>query len=107
MCRSKIKCGGIFPVHFKVLPIRAGRKQNVQNNGRERAEEPQGLIHSDVCGKISSPSFVCVEYSVIFIDSNTYYVWVCVVKHKNEVFQKFTEWKSLVEKSSCHNVKQL
>ena len=76
-------------------------------NGRERAEEPLGLIHSDVCGKISSPSLSLAEYFVVFIDDKTHYVWVYVIKHKNEVFQKFTEWKSLVENLSGHKVKKL
>ena len=30
-----------------------------------------------------------------------------VVKHKHEVFGKFVEWKSLVEKSSGYKVKKL
>ena len=75
--------------------------------GRERAKEPLGLVHSDVCGKISSPSLGGAEYFITFIDDKTHYVWVYVIKHKHEVFQKFTEWKSLVEKSSGHKVKKL
>ena len=34
-------------------------------------------------------------------------MWVYVIKHKDEVFQKFMEWKSLVENSSGHKVKKL
>ena len=75
--------------------------------GRERAEEPLGLIHSDVCGKISTPSLSHAEYFVTFIDDQTHYVWIYVIKHKHEVFQKFVEWKSLVEKSSGYSVKNL
>ena len=40
---------------------------------RERAKEPLGLIHSDVCGKISSLSVGHSEHFVIFIDDNTNY----------------------------------
>ena len=69
-----------------------------------RAEEPLGLVHSDLCGKISSPSLSHAEY---FIDDKTHYVWIYVVKHKHEVFEKFVEWKSLVEKSSDYKVKKL
>ena len=39
---------------------------------------------------------VCVEYFVVFIDDMTHYVWIYVIKHKHEVFQKFQEWKSFV-----------
>lgn len=59
--------------------------------GRERAEEPLGLVHSDLCGKISSPSLSHAEYFVTFIDDKTHYVWIYVVKHKHEVFQKLVE----------------
>ena len=75
--------------------------------GRERAEEPLGLVHSDLCGMISSPSLSHAEYFVVFIDDKTHYVWIYVVKDKHEVFQKFMEWKSLVEKSSGYEVKKL
>ena len=39
--------------------------------GRERAKEPLGLVHSDICGKISSPSLGQTEYFVVFIDDKT------------------------------------
>ena len=74
---------------------------------RERAEDPLGLIHSDVCGKISSPSLTQAEYFIVFVDDKTHYVWIYVVKHKHEVFGKFVEWKSSVEMSSGYKVKKL
>ena len=40
-----------------------------------------------------------------FIDDCTHYVWIYVLKNKHEVFRTFTEWKSLVEKSSGHKIK--
>ena len=33
--------------------------------------EPLGLVHSDVCGKISSPSLSHAEYLVVFLDDKT------------------------------------
>ena len=76
-------------------------------SGRQRAAEPLGLVHSDLCGKISSPSLSQAEYFIVFIDDKTHYVWIYVIKHKHEVFQKFLEWKSFVEKSSGCQVKKL
>ena len=38
------------------------------------------------------------EYFVTFID-HTRYSWVYILQHKSEVFQRFQEWKALVEKS--------
>ena len=82
-------------------------RSSFPKSGRERAEEPLGLVHSDVCGKISSPSLSQAEYFIVFVDDKTHYVWIYVVKHKHEVFGKFVEWRSLVKKSSGYKVKKL
>ena len=39
-----------------------------------------------------------------FVDDHTWHVWVYVLKHKSEVFQRFREWKALVEKSTGRKV---
>lgn len=72
--------------------------------GRERAKEPLGL-HSDVCGKIDSPSLGGAEYFVTFIDDKTHYVWIYMLKNKHEMFETFKRWKVLAENSSGHKVK--
>ena len=74
-------------------------------NESGRAKEPLDLVHSDVCGKMSTKSLSGTEYFLTFIDDYTHYVWVYVLKHKDEVFSKFLEWKALVEKSSGKKVK--
>ena len=72
-----------------------------------RSTEPLGLIHSDICGKLNSKSLGGAEYFLTFVDDKTRYVWVYFLKHKDEAFQRFVEWKALVEKSSGHQVKVL
>lgn len=72
-----------------------------------RSNEPLGLIHSDICGKLNSKSLSGAEYFLTFVDDKTRYVWVYFLKHKDEAFQRFVEWKALVEKSSGHQVKIL
>ena len=42
-----------------------------------------------------------------FTDDKTWYVWVCALKQKSEVFSQFCEWKALAEKSSGHKLKTL
>ena len=44
---------------------------------------------------------------VTFLDDHTRHVWVYILKHKGEVFQKFKEWRALVEKSTERKVKAL
>ena len=40
------------------------------------------------------------EYFLSFIDDKTRYVWVCILKTKDQVFEKFLEWKSMAERST-------
>ena len=72
-----------------------------------RCKEPLGLVHSDVCGKMSAKSLAGAEYFLTFIDDHTRYVWVYPLKHKDEVFDRFLIWKALVEKSSGRKLKVL
>ena len=60
-----------------------------------RCKEPLGLVHSDVCGKIGTESLGGAVYFLTFIDDNT---WVYPLKHKDEVFDRFLQWKVQVEK---------
>lgn len=76
-------------------------------NGARRADEPLGLVHSDVCGEITPKSAGGAEYFFTFTDDKTRYVWVYALKQKSEVVSKFCEWKALVEKSSGHKLKTL
>jgi len=71
------------------------------------SSEPLQLIHSDVCGKMNSKSLGGGEYFLTFIDDCTRYVWVYILKRKEEVFEKFVQWKNLVEKQSGKSVKIL
>ena len=53
---------------------------------------------TDVCGKVTPKSIGGANYFVTFIDDATNYTWVYFLKTKDEVFTKFVEWKTLVEK---------
>ena len=47
------------------------------------------------------------EYFLTFIDDKTRYTWVYVLKRKDQVFERFLEWKALVEKSTGRKLKTL
>ena len=77
-------------------------KSQFPTTGGRRAKELLGL-----CGKIQTPSLGGGHYFLTFIDDNTRYVWVYILKSKNQVFEKFVEWKALVETSSGQKLKSL
>ena len=47
------------------------------------------------------------EYFLTFIDDKTHYVWFYILKHQDEVFPCFLEWKALVERSVNQKLKVL
>lgn len=72
-----------------------------------KRSEPLGLVQSDVCGKINAKSLSGGEYFLTFIDDNTRYIWIYVLKHKDEVFRFFLEYKAQGERSTGRKLKPL
>ena len=64
------------------------------------AEGLLDLVHSDLGGKMNAQSQSGREYFLTFTDDKTHYVWVYILKHKDQVFKPFLEWKVMVEKAS-------
>ena len=65
------------------------------------------LIHSDVCGPMSSVSLSGFEYFVIFIDDYSRKTWIYFMKTKSQVFSLFQEFKALVENQTGKKIKAL
>ena len=82
-------------------------RQPFPTDGGTRASKILELVHSDVCGPMKTLSMGGARYFLTFIDDFSRKVWVYVLKSKNEVFDKFVEWKTLVEKQTEHKVKVL
>jgi transposase InsO family protein len=65
------------------------------------------LVHSDLCGPLSSPYFSGCKYVLNFIDDFSRRAWVYFLKLKSEVFDNFLAYKALVEKKSGHQIQRL
>lgn len=72
-----------------------------------RAQAKLELIHSDVCGPMETLSMGGARYFLTFIDDFTRKVFVYVLKRRSEVFQKFQEFKVLVENQLDLTIKTL
>ena len=59
--------------------------------GGERSDEFLGIVQGDVCGKIETKSLSGAEYFITFINDKSRFVWIYMLKHKSEVFEKFTD----------------
>jgi transposase InsO family protein len=65
------------------------------------------IIHSYVCRQMTIPSLGNFLYYVIFIDDYSRNTWIYFLKAKDEFFNKFQEFKALVENLSRRNIKFL
>ena len=65
------------------------------------------IVHSDVCGPMSSSSLSGYVYYVSFIDDFSRKTWIYFLKGKSEVFSKFKEYKALVENQTDRKIKTL
>ena len=92
----------LLRIGFFCEPCLKGKHQrrNFPTDGGKRSGDLLGLVHSDVCGKMNAKSLSGGEYFLTFIDDKSRYVWVYILKHKDDVFPCFLEWKALVERST-------
>jgi hypothetical protein len=72
-----------------------------------RAQEILDLVHSDVCGPMSSPSLSGCLYYVIFIDDYSIKCWIYFLKAKSDTFDKFKEYKAFIEKKKGKHIRIL
>jgi hypothetical protein len=75
-----------------------GKKNRVRfPPGATRAECILQLVHNDVFGPMSVPSLGKSMYYVSFIDYFSRNTWIYFLKKKSEVFDRFKEFKDIVE----------
>jgi transposase len=65
------------------------------------------LVHSDVFRHVSVPSLGVSLYYVSFIEYFSRKTWIYLLRNKPSVFDKFKEFKSLVENQTDKNIKVL
>ena len=47
------------------------------------------------------------EYLILFIDDFSRFVWLGLMKHRDEAFEKFKSFKAMAKKQSGHKIKCL
>ena len=62
-----------------------------------RAKEVLDLVHTDLCGPMSTSARGGYEYFITFIDDYSRYGYIYLMRHKSEAFDKFKEFKAEVE----------
>ena len=71
-----------------------------------RAKVVLDLVHTDLCGPISTSARGGYEYFIIFIYDYLRYRYI-YLSHKSEAFEKFKEFKAEVENHRGRSIKSL
>ena len=95
------------PTKYTCEPCLKGKlgKKSFPKESSSRASEVLELVHSDVSGRFDTESIGGKKYFVTFIDDKSRRVWIYTLKRKDEVLEKFREWKAMVETETGKKVK--
>src|SRR6516165_9542858 len=63
----------------------------------ECAKDVLGLVHSDVCGPMSTQAYGRYAYFITFLDDKPNYSYMFLMKYKFEAFNKFKEFRHEVK----------
>jgi hypothetical protein len=63
----------------------------------ERASDLLGLVHTDVCGPMSSVAKGGFRYSITFTDDFSRHGYIYPMRHKSKSFEKFKEFQTEVQ----------
>ena len=70
-----------------------------------RANEPLGLIHSDVAGPLTPASLGGYRYLVTYTDDFSGMSWVYALKSKSDQFETFKNFRAEIELQTGHKIK--
>jgi hypothetical protein len=73
----------------------------------ERASDLLELIHTDMCGPMSTMARGEFQYFITFTDDLSRYGYVYLMKHKSETFERFKEFQNEVENNHGKKIKIL
>jgi transposase InsO family protein len=102
----------MFHLHHNLQHCEAYVKGKLQStsfpkDGATRASQLLEIVHTDVCGPMKTTSHGGTRYFLTFIDDFSRKTHVYLLKAKGEAFEKFKQYKALVENEIGHKIKVL
>ncbi|MCO5547447.1 hypothetical protein L7F22_000896 [Adiantum nelumboides] len=90
-------------------PCQLGKQHRVAllKQASTRASAPLALVHTDLCGLMSTSSLSGLCYMLVLVDDFSRYTWVSFLKLKSEAFGSIRDWKAMVEKEKDLKVKSI
>ena len=97
-----IKDGLLEPLNFDGFPVcescLEGKMTKWPFNAKgRRAQELLELVHTDVCGPMSTQAKGGYDYFITFMNDYSRYGYVYLMRRKSEAFEKFKEFRTEVE----------
>ena len=77
------------------------------NSKGSKAKDLLELVHSDVCGLMSTQARGGYEYFITFVDDYSRFGYVYLMKWKFETFEKFKEFRAEVENQLGKRIKAI
>ena len=72
-----------------------------------RAEKPLELLHADICVPITPSTLVSNSYFMLIVDDYSRWMWVFVIKSKDQACSVFRKFKLQAENTSGQRIKTL
>ena len=76
-------------------------------NSENRPIKPLEIVHTDLCGPIRTKSQGGALYFITFTDDYSRYTNVMFLKSKEELKERFTEYKNMIENQTEQTIKAL
>jgi len=83
------------------------QRTSFPKDGATRASQLLEIVHADVCGPMKTTSHGGARYFLTFIDDFSNKTHVYLLKAKGEAFEKFKQYKALVDNEIGHKIKVL
>jgi hypothetical protein len=83
------------------------KKTSFPNDGTMKASQLLEIVHTNVCGPMRTTSHGATQYYLTFIDNFSRKIHVYLLKSKGKVFEKFKQYKALVDNEIGHKIKVL
>jgi transposase InsO family protein len=83
------------------------QRTSFPKDGAMRVSQLLEIVHTDVCGPMKTTSHGGARYFLTFIDNFSRKTHVYLLKAKGKAFEKFKQYKALVENKIGHKIKVL
>ena len=101
---------GIFDLldfsYFQVcIECIKGKQRNMRKKDANKCSDVLELIHTDICGPFSTPSWNGQQYFITFIDDYSLYDYLYLIHEKSQSLDVFKNFKAEVENQLSKKIK--